>query len=70
MERREINREMGSENDSVDIPTGCSLENAEVHMTGKRRNYLFLRFIRSVLKWLPEERKTARELLQDQLLKD
>lgn len=55
-------------NDAVDIPAGCTLENAEVHMADKEKE-LFLHFIRSMLKWLPEERKTASELLQDPWLR-
>ncbi|PGH12244.1 hypothetical protein AJ79_04424 [Helicocarpus griseus UAMH5409] len=51
-------------NEPVGIPGGCTLEDAEVYLTEKERE-LFLQFIRSMLKWLPEERKTAAESLQD-----
>lgn len=39
-----------------------SLEEVETRLEGQDKA-LFLPFIRSMLKWLPEERKTAKELL-------
>jgi serine/threonine protein kinase len=45
------------------IPT-TSLEEVETRLEGRDKD-LFLQFIRSMLKWLPEERKTAKELLED-----
>lgn len=41
-----------------------SLEDLETRLEGEDR-VLFLKFIRSMFKWLPEDRKTARELLDD-----
>lgn len=41
-----------------------SLEQVETRLEGRDKE-LFLQFIRSMLKWLPEERKTAKELLDD-----
>jgi len=41
-----------------------SLEDSEKGLKGADKA-LFLRFVRSMLKWLPEERKTASELLRD-----
>ena len=41
-----------------------SLESQEKRLTGQEKE-LFLQFIRSMLKWLPEERRTARQLLND-----
>ncbi|KAL4745928.1 kinase-like domain-containing protein [Aspergillus terricola var. indicus] len=40
-----------------------SLETLETRLTGKEKE-LFLAFIRSMLKWMPEERKTAKQLLE------
>ncbi|KAI9687374.1 MAG: hypothetical protein M1822_002417 [Bathelium mastoideum] len=40
------------------------LDDMETRLHGEDKR-LFLQFIRSMLKWLPEERKTAKELLQD-----
>ncbi|KAL2862224.1 putative protein kinase [Aspergillus lucknowensis] len=45
------------------IPT-LSLETLEKRLTGEEKE-LFLGFVKSMLKWLPEDRKTARELLED-----
>lgn len=48
------------------IPEGRTLEK----MLGENKNKLedpslFLAFLRRVLKWVPEERPTAKELLED-----
>jgi hypothetical protein len=47
----------------VEIPS-LSLEESEENLDGESKE-LFLQFMRSMLRWLPEERKTARELLDD-----
>ncbi|KAI9790543.1 MAG: hypothetical protein M1816_005050 [Peltula sp. TS41687] len=47
----------------VKIPV-TSLAKVETRLQGQDKE-LFLRFIRSMLQWLPEERKTAKELLDD-----
>ncbi|KAK2827807.1 hypothetical protein FQN49_007322 [Arthroderma sp. PD_2] len=39
-----------------------SLEDLEVRLEGQHKE-VFLKFIRSMLKWLPEDRKTAKALL-------
>ncbi|KAL4815772.1 kinase-like protein [Aspergillus spinulosporus] len=44
-----------------------SLETLETRLTGKEKE-LFLAFIRSMLKWMPEERKTAKQLLEHPFL--
>lgn len=44
--------------------TDISLEQLERRLTGDNVA-AFLRLMRSMLRWLPEERKTARELLDD-----
>ncbi|KAM5480467.1 putative non-specific serine/threonine protein kinase [Microsporum canis] len=41
-----------------------SLEDVETRLEGQDKE-LFLKFIRSMLEWLPEDRKTAKELLDD-----
>ena len=41
-----------------------SLESLETRLSGPEKES-FLHFLRSMLKWLPEERKTARQLLDD-----
>ncbi|PYI17831.1 protein kinase [Aspergillus violaceofuscus CBS 115571] len=46
-----------------DVPL-TSLESLEKRLSGTEKEF-FLRFLRSMLKWLPEERKTARQLLDD-----
>jgi serine/threonine protein kinase len=46
-----------------------SLEDVETRLIGEEKKD-FLLFIRSMLNWLPEERKTAKELLQDPWLND
>ncbi|KAK2871640.1 hypothetical protein FQN49_002976 [Arthroderma sp. PD_2] len=44
------------------IPDGRTLESVENRLDDKKE---FLRFIRRALTWMPEQRATARELLQD-----
>nr|KMM69727.1 hypothetical protein CPAG_06041 [Coccidioides posadasii RMSCC 3488] len=46
-----------------------SLEDLETRLEGTEKT-LFLNFIRSMLKWLPEERKTAKGLLDDPWLNE
>ncbi|RMD44117.1 hypothetical protein DV735_g986, partial [Chaetothyriales sp. CBS 134920] len=41
-----------------------SLENLEKQLSGPEKES-FLRFLRTMLKWLPEERRTAKQLLDD-----
>ncbi|KAL4976286.1 kinase-like domain-containing protein [Aspergillus desertorum] len=43
------------------------LETLETRLTGEEKE-LFLAFIRSMLKWMPEERKTAKQLLEHPFL--
>ena len=47
----------------VEIPDD-SLEKLEVNLEGERQG-LFLTFMRRILRWKPEERPTAKELLKD-----
>lgn len=48
----------------VPIPQGNSLEKAERFLTG-RNKAMFLDSVKGMLAWRPEDRKTARELLED-----
>lgn len=41
-----------------------SLEDSEVYLEGKNK-MLFLQFMRKMLRWDPDERQTAGELLMD-----
>ncbi|RAH71116.1 kinase domain protein [Aspergillus aculeatinus CBS 121060] len=51
------------------IPTGASLEQSEEFLEGRNKE-MFLAFMRGMLQWRPEDRKTAKELLQDPWLND
>ena len=55
---------IGNWDNLIDIPANLSLEDSEKNLEGRNKE-LFLQFIRSMLRWVPEERKTARELLED-----
>ncbi|PNS14678.1 hypothetical protein CAC42_1700 [Sphaceloma murrayae] len=48
----------------VEIPPPTSLEEYELFLEGPKKAE-FLRFMRRMLQWRPEDRATARELLQD-----
>jgi hypothetical protein len=48
----------------LEIPRGMSLELSEEFLKGRNKE-MFLAFIRGMLQWRPEDRKTARDLLQD-----
>ncbi|KAK2767427.1 hypothetical protein FQN54_003583 [Arachnomyces sp. PD_36] len=50
------------------IPSSRSLESLETRLQDKSKSS-FLRFIRRALAWIPEERPTAKELLQDPWLR-
>ncbi|MCJ1396678.1 hypothetical protein MMC18_009570, partial [Xylographa bjoerkii] len=52
---------------TIDIPV-MSFEDSEQNLNGEEK-VLFLAFLRKMLSWVPEERKTAKELLQDRWLK-
>jgi len=46
------------------IPNNVRLEDSVLSLEGEDKR-LFLDFVRKVLQWLPEDRKTAKELLKD-----
>ena len=47
----------------VDVPD-MSLERAEIILAGEEKKCLLV-FVRSMLRWLPEERRRASQLLTD-----
>ncbi|KAJ5782070.1 hypothetical protein N7457_003844 [Penicillium paradoxum] len=53
----------------LEIPTGVSLESSESFLGGNNKE-MFLAFMRGMLQWRPEDRKTARQLLEDPWLND
>ncbi|KAI9678157.1 MAG: hypothetical protein M1817_006102 [Caeruleum heppii] len=59
--------EHGEWKGAADIPT-ISLEASEENLEGEDK-ILFLQFVRKMLQWVPEERKSAEELLKDPWLK-
>ena len=46
------------------IPTNTCLEDSVRSLDGHEKK-MFLNFARKLLQWLPEDRKTAKELLDD-----
>lgn len=48
----------------VPIPIDSSLAQSEENLEGDEKQE-FLRFVGGMLQWRPEDRKTAKELLQD-----
>lgn len=48
----------------VPIPSGMSLEACETFLHGENKE-AFLNLVRGMLQWRPEDRKTAKQLLQD-----
>lgn len=53
----------------IEIPTGVSLKTSEEFLEGRNKE-LFIAFMRGMLQWRPEDRKTAKDLLQDPWLND
>ncbi|OBT64272.1 hypothetical protein VE03_06818 [Pseudogymnoascus sp. 23342-1-I1] len=53
----------------VEIPQNASLERSGEFLEGKNKD-MFLDFMRGMLQWRPEDRKTAKELLEDPWLND
>lgn len=54
----------GKWNNQINIPRGMSLENSEERLSGRNKE-MFLKFMRGMLQWRPEGRKTAKQLLKD-----
>ncbi|KAH1270733.1 hypothetical protein KXX33_007158 [Aspergillus fumigatus] len=54
---------MGRWNVAIEVPH-CSLEDSEEYLEGENKK-MFMQFVRKMLRWDPEERQSARELLTD-----
>ncbi|TKA47002.1 hypothetical protein B0A49_13088 [Cryomyces minteri] len=54
---------------TVPVPTSRSLDQLEENLKGRRKE-LFVNFMTPMLQWVPENRKTAKELLDDPWLND
>ena len=52
---------------AVLVPNPTSLEESEENLEGSNKE-AFLRFMRKMLQWRPEERQTASQLLEDEWL--
>ncbi len=50
-------------------PEGLTLESSEENLDGKEKE-AFLEFVRYMLRWKPEDRMTAKELLDHPWLRD
>ncbi|PGH28903.1 CMGC/SRPK protein kinase [[Emmonsia] crescens] len=61
--------EDGRWKNGIEPPQQTSLEESEEFLEGKNKE-MFLVFIRGMLQWRPEDRKTAKELLEDPWLND
>ncbi|KAK3324416.1 kinase-like domain-containing protein [Cercophora scortea] len=61
---KEFFTEDGKWKADVPIPEGMSLEASEENLEGENKR-MFLNFMRGMLQWRPEDRKTAKELLDD-----
>lgn len=48
----------------VEIPQDTSLGKSEERLEGENK-VMFMNFLQSMLQWRPEDRKTAKELLED-----
>jgi len=53
----------------LEVPQDINLERSEEFLEGKNKE-MFLDFMRGMLQWRPEDRKTAKELLEDPWLND
>ncbi|KAJ5209217.1 hypothetical protein N7449_003596 [Penicillium cf. viridicatum] len=54
----------GKWKNQINVPGGMSLENSEERLSGGNKE-MFLKFMRGMLQWRPEDRKTAKQLLKD-----
>ncbi|OQD71476.1 hypothetical protein PENPOL_c001G09681 [Penicillium polonicum] len=54
----------GEWNNQINVPRGMSLESSEERLSGRNKE-MFLKFMRGMLQWRPEDRKTAKQLLKD-----
>lgn len=49
----------------IALPETTSLEKSEKFLEEGKNKELFMEFMRGMLQWRPEDRKTAKELLDD-----
>ncbi|KKZ59856.1 hypothetical protein EMCG_05318 [[Emmonsia] crescens] len=61
--------EDGRWKNGIELPQQTSLQESEEFLEGKNKE-MFLVFIKGMLQWRPEDRKTAKELLEDPWLND
>ncbi|KAL2851521.1 kinase-like protein [Aspergillus pseudoustus] len=66
---RKFFTEDGKWKQDIQVPKDTSLEEAEEFLEG-RHKAMFLKFMRGMPLWWPEDRKTARELLEDPWLNE
>ncbi|PYI11064.1 CMGC protein kinase [Aspergillus sclerotiicarbonarius CBS 121057] len=66
---KEFFTEDGKWNQDIDIPQYGGLESSEEFLEGRNKD-MFLNFMRGMLQWRPEDRKTAKELLEDPWLNE
>jgi serine/threonine-protein kinase SRPK3 len=59
-----MNHLLGSWKAEIEIPKDASLEELEVRYVEGERKVQFMQFMRCMLQWRPEDRKTAKELLE------
>lgn len=67
--RADADNVSGKWKQDIEIPTGAELEDSEEFLEGKNKE-MFMTFMRGMLQWRPEDRKTAKELLKDPWLND
>lgn len=60
---------IGQWRNEIEIPKNIALGNSEGFLSGQNKE-MFLEFLRGMLQWQPEDRKTAKELLRDPWLCD
>lgn len=53
----------------IDLPASLALQKMETNLDGSDK-IAFMHFMDKMLRWAPEDRKTARELLDDPWLKE
>jgi hypothetical protein len=63
------NLSLGKWKVDIPLPQGISLESSEDNLEGKGKEQ-FMAFMRGMLQWRPEDRKTAKQLLDDPWLKN
>jgi hypothetical protein len=60
---------LGTWKQDIEIPTGVSLETSEEFLEGRNKE-MFIAFMREMLQWRPEDRMTAKDMLQHPWLND